>query len=221
MKRGLLVAAAALLLAGCGQEPTPAPPACPTEPPTTVSAQATLEGASIAVVTIGGAVEGEFTIALNGSAAPIATANFVALARCGFYDQVKFHRVLAGFVIQAGDPNTKAHDGDFSGIGREGAGYRYEIELPADELGYDRYSVAMANNTRTNDSQFFVSLDDLNGRLARTYTIFGMVVGGTDIIDAIGAVPVTDPRVGIPATPVWIDSILISDEGGPVSSPGS
>ena len=79
----------------------------------------------------------------------------------------------------------------------------------------------MANDTRTNDSQFFVSLDDLNGRLARTYTIFGMVVGGTDIIDAIGAVPVMDPRVGIPATPVWIESILISDEGGPVASPGS
>ncbi len=215
------MAAAALLLAGCGEEPTPPPPACPTGPPTAISAQATLEGASFAKVTVGGAVDGEFTIALNGGAAPIATANFVALARCGFYDQVKFHRVLAGFVIQAGDPNTKAFDGDFNGIGRGGAGYRYEIEPPADELGYDQYSVAVANNTRTNDSQFFVSLDDLNDRLARTYTIFGNVVSGEDVVDAIAAIPVMDPRVGVPATPVWIDTILISDDVGPAESPGS
>ena len=59
---------------------------------------------TLATVRIGGAVEGEFAFELYGEQAPIATANFVALARCGFYDGIKFHRVLAGFVIQAGDP---------------------------------------------------------------------------------------------------------------------
>ena len=66
-----------------------------------------------------------------GDAAPIATASFVALARCGFYDGIRFHRVLAGFVIQAGDPQTEANDGDFEGIGSGGPGYGFEIEPPA------------------------------------------------------------------------------------------
>ena len=97
--------AAMLVLAACSAEPTPSPrPACPTEPPTAVSAQATLQDATLATVTVSGAVEGQFAFELYGDQAPIATANFVALARCGFYDGIWFHRILAGFVIQAGDP---------------------------------------------------------------------------------------------------------------------
>ena len=113
-------------------EPTPSPrPACPTEPPTAVSAQATLEDATLATVTVSGAVEGQFAFELYGDQAPIATANFVALARCGFYDGIWFHRILAGFVIQAGDPGTKTHDAPFPGMGSGGAGYEFEIEPPA------------------------------------------------------------------------------------------
>ncbi len=199
----------------------PRDPACPTQPPTSTSAQATLADAGFATVTMGGDVEGEFVIELHGDLAPIATANFVELARCGFYDGINFHRVLAGFVIQAGRPEHARSTGDFPGIGRGGAGYEYEIEPPADDLGYDQYSVAVANDTRTNDSQFFVSLVDLNDGLERLYTIFGRVVSGTDVVDAIAAVPVLDPRVGIPAVPVTITSIVISETGGPEESPGS
>jgi cyclophilin family peptidyl-prolyl cis-trans isomerase len=213
---GLFVA---LVLAGCGGEPSPTPaPACPTEPPTSVSAQATLEGASLATVTVSGAVSGEFSMELYGDQAPIATANFVSLARCGFYDGIKFHRVLAGFVIQAGDPGTKTQDGDYAGIGRGGAGYEYEIEPPAPGLDYAPYTVAVANDTRTNDSQFFVTLVDLRGRLPLDYTIFGQVTGGVDIIDAIAGVPVNDPEIGVPLTPVTIDSIVISSDSGPTPS---
>ena len=211
-------AAVALLvgLAACAAQPTPTPaPACPTAPPTDISAQATLEGAQVATVRIGGAVEGEFSFELYGDEAPIATANFVALARCGFYDGIKFHRVLAGFVIQAGDPGTIANEGDFPGIGTGGPGYDFEIEPPADNLSYDQYSVSMANDTRTNGSQFFISLLDLEGRLDRLYTIFGQVVSGTDVIDAIAAVPVTDPAIGVPATPVIIESITIAASAEP------
>ena len=210
MKR-LTLLFAVLLLTACtaGATPTPAPE-CPTEAPTSVSAQATLEDAAVATVRVSGAVEGEFVFDLHADEAPIATANFVALARCGFYDGIKFHRVLASFVIQAGDPGTKEHEGDFQGIGTGGPGYEFEIEQPASGLTYEPYSVSMANDTRTNGSQFFIALADLSAGLPPAYTIFGQVTSGTDVIDEIAAVPVNDPQIGVPLTPVTIESITIS-----------
>jgi cyclophilin family peptidyl-prolyl cis-trans isomerase len=200
-----------LALVGCGADPTPAPrPACPTEAPTSVSAQAALQDAELATITVTGAIDGAFTLELYGEAAPIATANFVALARCGFYDGIKFHRVLAGFVVQAGDPGTRDHEGDFDGIGTGGPGYRFQIEPPADGLDYEPYSVSMANDQVANGSQFFVAVADLRGGLPRAYTVFGQVVSGTDTVDAIAGVPVNDPRVGVPLDPVTISSIVVS-----------
>ena len=221
MRRAVLAIGVGLALAGCGTEPSPSTkPACPTEPPTSVSAQTALQDAAVATVTVSGAVEGSFEIELLGDAAPIATANFVNLARCGFYDGITFHRVLAGFVIQAGDPQTRANQGDFAGLGTGGPGYGFEIEPPADGLRYDHYVVAMANDTRANGSQFFVTLADLDEQLRSvgTYTIFGDVASGTEVVDEIAAVPVNDPRMGLPLTPVVIDSIVIT--GGSAPSPG-
>jgi len=201
-----------LVLAACagggGATPTPAP-ACPTEPPTSTSAQATLEGVTGARIRVVGAVEGEITMDLYPDDAPLATANFVALARCGFYDDIWFHRILAGFVIQAGDPGTRGQAGDFGGLGTGGPPYQFEIEPPADTLGYDPYSVSMANDTIANGSQFFIALADLNEGLARTYTIFGQVTEGTDVVDAIAAVPVNDPQIGVPLDLPVIESITI------------
>jgi cyclophilin family peptidyl-prolyl cis-trans isomerase len=203
----------ALMLSACGGPAESTSPQCPTEPPTDVSAQATLVDATVATVTIGGAVSGEFEIALRGDVAPLATANFVELARCGFYDDIRFHRVLADFVIQAGDPQTRNRDGDFEGIGRGGPGYGFEIEAPPAELPFSQYTVAMANDRVSNGSQWFVTLADLDQALRRvgTYTIFGAVVTGTDVIDAIAEVPVNDPEIGVPLTAVWIEKIVISD----------
>jgi cyclophilin family peptidyl-prolyl cis-trans isomerase len=210
-----LAAVMAVALGACAADPSPTPArSCPTEPPTSTSAQASLQGAGLATVTVSGAVDGAFAFELYGAEAPIATANFVELARCGFYDGVKFHRVLSGFVMQAGDPNTAEHDGDFPGIGTGGPGYAFPIELPAEHLAYEAYSVSMANNQVANGSQFFVALADLSGGLARTYTIFGQVVSGTDTVDAIAAVPVNDPRIGVPLDPVTIDSIVIAAGSG-------
>ena len=222
LRTGSLGVVLLLALVGCGAgAPTPTPtPECPTAPPTALSAQATLEGAELATLRVGGAFEGEFAFELYGDDAPLATANFVALARCGFYDGIKFHRVLSGFVIQAGDPGTKTNQGDFAGIGTGGPGYEFEIEPPADGLFYDPYSVSMANDRRTNGSQFFVALRDLDEGLPRDYTIFGQVVSGTDVVDAIAAVPVNDPNIGVPATPVTIESIVISAGAAPEASPG-
>jgi peptidyl-prolyl cis-trans isomerase B (cyclophilin B) len=218
MRRSLAVLGAAVLVAGCTSEPTPSPlPACPTEAPTAVSAQAALQDAAVATVTVGGAVEGTFDIELLGEAAPIATANFVTLARCGYYNGVTFHRVIAGFVIQAGDPQTKANQGDFRGLGTGGPGYGFAIEPPAEGLRYDPYVVAMANNGEANGGQFFIDLVDLDQALRSVgvYTIFGRVTSGTEVVDAIGAVPVNDPRIGVPLTPVIIESIVISSGARP------
>ncbi|HET8586981.1 MAG TPA: peptidylprolyl isomerase, partial [Candidatus Limnocylindria bacterium] len=144
----------AILLAACSAEPSPSV-ACPTAAPSPTDAKAALADAEQAVVKTN---KGDFTMELYGDRAPIATANFVALARCGFYDQISFHRVLSGFVIQAGDPQTKSNRGDFESLGSGGPGYAFEIEPPADGLNYDQYAVAMANAgaPNTNGSQFFI-----------------------------------------------------------------
>jgi peptidyl-prolyl cis-trans isomerase B (cyclophilin B) len=214
MRRVLLLGVAlSMSLGACAAEPTPTPkPACPTAAPTTVEAQSVLQDAAIATVTVSGGATGSFEIELFGDAAPIATASFVNLARCGYYDGVTFHRVLAGFVIQAGDPGTRDNRGDFPELGTGGPGYGFEIEPPAEGLRYDPYVVAMANNGRANGGQFFIDLVDLDDALRRVgvYTIFGEVTSGTEVVDAIATVPVNDPRIGLPLTPVIIDSIVIA-----------
>ena len=204
----------ALALAACTSDPSPTPPpACPTEAPTSVSAQAAVADAERATLRIGGAVEGEIVMELYGDQAPLATASFVSLARCGFYDGVTFHRVISGFVIQAGDPQTKENRGDFEGLGTGGPPYEFEIEPPAEGLRYDPYVVAMANDTMANGSQFFIDLVDLDEQLRAVgvYTIFGKVIEGTEVVDEIGQVPVNEPRIGVPRTPVIIESVTISE----------
>lgn len=205
------VATASLVLAACGGDPTPSPkPACPTSAPTAVWAQSQLTDAERAVVTTS---HGTFTLDLFADIAPLATANFVALARCGFYDGITFHRVIAGFVIQAGDPQTRENRGDFAGLGTGGPDYRFEVEEPPDDQPYDRHVVAMANTGQpnSNGSQFFITLDDLDEGLRRSgiYTIFGRVTGGAEAIERIAAVPVNDPRIGVPLDPVVIETIGI------------
>jgi cyclophilin family peptidyl-prolyl cis-trans isomerase len=132
------------------------------------------------------------------------------------------HRILAGFVIQVGDPGTRTHDGDWPDLGRGGPGYGFEIEPPAAGLRYDPYSVAMANNSVANGSQWFVSLTDLDEQLRAVgiYTIFGAVVEGKDVIDKIAAVPVNDPEVGVPLEQVTIEHVQISSRSGTQASDG-
>jgi cyclophilin family peptidyl-prolyl cis-trans isomerase len=209
--------AATVLLTGCstfGSAPTPRP-SCPAAAPTADQARTILGGAGVATVRTN---KGTFTIELYGSAAPIATANFVALARCGFYDGITFHRVIAGFVAQAGDPQTKADRQDFSGLGSGGPGYGFAIEPPASGLTYAKYVVAMANTGQpdSNGSQFFIDLADLSQQLPRSYTIFGRVTDGTAVIDTIGQVPTNGAR-GVPLDPVIIGSITVAP--APAASP--
>jgi peptidyl-prolyl cis-trans isomerase B (cyclophilin B) len=225
MRRAAPASALALVLVACSAPPGPTShvAGCPTTAPTAADATSILSGAQRAVVTTS---LGSFTIRLDPSSAPIATANFVALARCGFYAQISFHRVLAGFVAQAGDPRTRSSHGAPTGPGSGGPGYRFAVEFPADEQRYDRYTVAMANSlqydpasgnitggTDTNGSQFFIDLANLAGQLRRYYSIIGQVVAGTDVVDAIGAVRVDDPSHGLPLDPVIIESVTIGEGG--------
>ena len=210
-----------LALAGCGTSPAPSVDlaGCPTAAPTTDQAASILSDAERAVFDTN---KGSFTIELRPNAAPIATANFVALARCGFYTQLTFHRVIAGFLVQAGDPQTRSNHGVFDRLGAGGPGYQFEVEFPSQGLVYDKYTVAMANamqydgvtgeilgGTDTNGSQFFIDLESLVGRLRPYYSIVGKVVEGTDVIDAIGAVEVNNPSDGVPLEPVIIKSVAI------------
>ncbi|QQG42980.1 MAG: peptidylprolyl isomerase [Candidatus Giovannonibacteria bacterium] len=130
--------------------------------------------------------------------APKTVANFIALAQKGFYDGLTFHRIVNGFVIQGGDP---------LGNGTGGPGYQFKDELnPATESyknGYKKGVVAMANaGPNTNGSQFFIMLAD--NPLPHNYTIFGKVVSGQSVVDAIGRVPVDSG--GRPISPVVIKS---------------
>ena len=155
--------------------------------------------------------EGTFTIRLFEDKAPKTVANFVELAQGTrdpatgkpgtakpFYDGLIFHRVIAGFMIQGGDPE---------GTGRGGPGYSFPDEFDS-KVKFDRAGLlAMANRgPNTNGSQFFITLaptDWLNGR----HTIFGEVVEGMDVVKKIGGV-----KIGAndkPVTPVVIRTLAI------------
>ena len=119
--------------------------------------------------------KGTIVMDLDPSIAPLSVNNFVTLARDGFYDGLTFHRVEPGFVIQGGCPQ---------GTGTGGPGYKFADEPVVGE--YVKGAVAMANaGKNTNGSQFFVCLDDLRGGLAKSYNLFGQVVEGLDVVDAI------------------------------------
>jgi cyclophilin family peptidyl-prolyl cis-trans isomerase len=119
---------------------------------------------------------GEVVIELDAARSPQTVNNFVFLARDGFYDGVIFHRVIEGFMIQGGDP---------TGTGRGGPGYKFRDEIEG-AASYDRGVVAMANSgPHTNGSQFFICHSDAG--LPHSYTIFGRVDVGLEIVDSIAA----------------------------------
>lgn len=129
---------------------------------------------------------GNIKLELNTNIAPKTVENFLKLANSGFYDGVKFHRVIKDFMIQAGDPQSK-DDKLVNAWGTGGPGYKFEDEItdPATyQNGYKRGILAMANSgPNTNGSQFFIMHKDM--ALPPNYTIFGKVVEGIETVDAI------------------------------------
>jgi cyclophilin family peptidyl-prolyl cis-trans isomerase len=133
--------------------------------------------------------------------APKTVENFIDLANKGFYDNLTFHRVIDGFMIQGGDPN---------GNGTGGPGYTFEDELnPATEsykAGYVKGVVAMANaGANTNGSQFFIMVADYP--LQHDYTIFGKVTKGQDVADKIAKV--AKDANDKPLSPVTMKSVTV------------
>jgi cyclophilin family peptidyl-prolyl cis-trans isomerase len=131
--------------------------------------------------------KGDIGVELYATDAPKASGNFIELAEKGYYDGVVFHRVVPGFVIQAGDGRFGRKESlDTSRVGTGGPGYTFADEPFRGD--YVRGALAMANaGPNTNGSQFFICLEDLSGRLPKKYTIFGQVTSGMDVVDAIGA----------------------------------
>lgn len=202
----LVAAFAALMtLAGCSengaaQSTRPKTGECPTSEPAALAAG---EQREIVMSTS----MGEITLLLEADLSPIAVGNFVALAECGFYDNVIFHRIAymqdgTPFVIQGGDP---------TGTGMGDPGYKIKDEAVIGD--YRRGVLAMARSAAPNSqgSQFFIVLDDgAAGPLesVRTYAILGEVIAGMDVVDAIAAVE--RDQQDRPVVPVTILSTTVS-----------
>jgi cyclophilin family peptidyl-prolyl cis-trans isomerase len=170
---------------------SPAAMATPTPAPTA----STTTGEKKYIVTLN-TTKGEIVIAMNTGQTPNTVANFVTLAQKGFYNNTIFHRAIKGFMIQGGDP---------TGTGSGGPGYKFADEKFNDE--YTRGAVAMANaGPNTNGSQFFIMHADYP--LPKNYTIFGHVIKGIEVVDAIAADKVTMSPSGENSKPVEPTKIL-------------
>ena len=199
------VVAVALAAAACGSSTTGESPAtnangCPTSQPAALAAG---EQRQIVMTTS----MGEITLLVEADLSPIAVGNFVALAECGFYNNVIFHRIAymqdgTPFVIQGGDP---------TGTGMGGPGYQIKDEPVTGE--YARGVLAMARSAAPDSqgSQFFIVLDDGAQpplESARTYAILGQVTAGMDVVDAIAGVE--RDAEDRPVVPVTILSTTVS-----------
>ncbi|TSC59965.1 MAG: peptidyl-prolyl cis-trans isomerase-like 1, partial [Candidatus Peregrinibacteria bacterium Greene0416_62] len=129
--------------------------------------------------------EGDITVEIDADAAPKTATNFIVLAQSGYYDQLTFHRVIPGFMIQGGDPNGNGTGGN--------SVYGETFEDETDDanalmaIGYKAGVIAMANRgPDTNGSQFFIM--DANYDLPPNYTIFGHVTAGQKVVNAIARV---------------------------------
>ena len=145
----------------------------------------------ITVATTHGTMKGR----LFPDIAPNAVNNFVFLAKQGYFDGLIIHRIVKGFVLQSGDP---------TGTGTGGPGYQIQDDPIPDDYNYVKGTFAMANKgvPGTGGSQFFITLDDLSGRLPKQYALFGVVDDGFDVIDAINDVETAASSSGEKSKPV-------------------
>jgi len=149
---------------------------------------------------------GDIKLELFSADAPKTVENFLKLSELGFYDGVKFHRVIKDFMIQGGDPNSK--DDDWSNDGMGGPGYTFADEINAHKL--EKGILAMANaGPDTNGSQFFIVTADATPWLDGKHTAFGKVVEGMDIVSNIENVEVDKTQGDHPTKDVIIKSIKV------------
>jgi peptidyl-prolyl cis-trans isomerase B (cyclophilin B) len=152
---------------------------------------------------------GDITLKFFPEVAPNHVKNFIDLAKSGFYNGTIFHRVVPGFVVQGGDPNTRSPDRSKHGMG--GPGYTVKAEFS--NLPHKRGTLSMARSGHPDSagSQFFICVAPapfLDGK----YTVFGEVTSGMDVVDKIVSQP-RDPRDN-PAERVEMQVVIIGPEGG-------
>lgn len=151
--------------------------------------------------------KGDIKLELLAGETPVTVNNFVFLARNGYYEDIKFHRIIKPFMIQTGDP---------TGTGAGGPGYKFPDELPP-RHSYVPGLVAMANaGPNTNGSQFFICSGPQAPGLDRypNYTQFGRVIDGMDVVEAIASTPVGPSgrgEVSRPMEDVLINSVEIEE----------
>jgi peptidyl-prolyl cis-trans isomerase B (cyclophilin B) len=154
--------------------------------------------------------DGEMVVEFWPEVAPKTVENFKKLARQGFYDGTAFHRIMKGFMIQGGDPNTKDLANE-SSYGTGGPGYKIPAEF--NDRPHIRGVLSMARSSDPNSagSQFFICLG-IASSLDHQYTAFGKVIKGLDVLDKIGATPVTRSAMGEASKPtsrVSLESVKI------------
>jgi len=143
--------------------------------------------------------------------APKTVANFVSLAQSGFYNDLVWHRIVPGFVIQSGDPNTRNGGGDKTtwGAGSSTTSVPFEND---GKLHNTAGTIAMASTGAGvgGKSQFYINLVDNSGSLDNNYAVFGTVINGMSVVQALGNVP-TDPSTQQPTNPsqAYIVSVTI------------
>lgn len=155
---------------------------------------------------------GLIEVELYQSKTPKTVANFVNLAKSGFYDNLVWHRIVEGFVIQTGDSNTR-NVGDRSTWGQGGSSQTVPLETD-NSLRNDVAYLAMARKSgdlNSGTSQFYINLAN-NSNLDGQYTVFGKVISGMDVAFAIASVPTytEDPYKDQPVDPVFLTSVTIS-----------
>ncbi len=154
--------------------------------------------------------EGEMVIEFWTDAAPNTVENFKKLARQGFYDGTIFHRIVKGFMVQGGDPNSKDSAKE-SSYGQGDPGYKIKAEF--NNHSHDRGVISMARGPDPDSagSQFFICLAPVR-RLDGQYTTFGKLIKGDDVLEKIGNTPVTNNGMGEMSKPtkrVVIESVKI------------
>ena len=149
---------------------------------------------------------GEMTVAFWPDVAPKTVENFKKLAREGFYDGTAFHRIIKGFMIQGGCPNTKEGQSGMPGTG--GPGYMIKAEFNAKAHVRGVLSMARSSSPDSAGSQFFICHGDARF-LDRQYTAFGELVSGVDVLEKIANVPTSGPEKSTPVARVALESVRI------------
>ena len=204
-----------VFLVACNQAPPPQPdsnkaPAAPASQPAANKETAKPSTTDVSEVAVIKTAQGEMVVAFWPDVAPKTVENFKTLANKGFYDGTAFHRIIKGFMIQGGDPNTKDLNNP-SSYGSGDPGYKIKAEFNDRKHERGVLSMARSSDPDSAGSQFFICLGPQPG-LDHQYTTFGQLIKGDDVLEKLGDVPVgPDARgeMSVPQARVEVQSIRI------------